>query len=94
MERLDILNHSNDGFHIASEDLKLRGPGDLFGIRQSGAFAFRIGDIYSDASLLKQAADAVERILREDPGLILPENLPLREHFERIATESVDFRSI
>ena len=45
MKRLNILNQSNDGFHIASEDLKLRGPGDLFGIRQSGLLEFRIGDV-------------------------------------------------
>ena len=43
MERLDILNRSNDGFYIASEDLKLRGPGDIFGVRQSGDLEFRIG---------------------------------------------------
>lgn len=49
MQRLEILNQSNDGFKIASEDLKLRGPGDLFGIRQSGAMNFKIADIYQDA---------------------------------------------
>lgn len=62
MERLDILNRSNDGFFIASEDLKLRGPGDLFGIRQSGEFAFRMGDIYTDAEILKQASQAVDSV--------------------------------
>ncbi len=46
MERLDILNRSNDGFYIASEDLKLRGPGDIFGVRQSGDLEFRIGDVF------------------------------------------------
>ena len=45
MERLNILNTSNDGFKIAEEDMKLRGPGDVFGIRQSGDMAFNIGDI-------------------------------------------------
>ncbi len=59
-ERLEILNRSNDGFYIASEDLRLRGPGDLFGIRQSGEMQFRLGDIYQDAALLKRAADCVE----------------------------------
>lgn len=60
-ERLSILNHSNDGFYIAGEDLKLRGPGDLFGIRQSGDLQFKLGDIYNDASVLKSAAECVER---------------------------------
>lgn len=58
-ERLEILNKSNDGFEIANWDLKLRGPGDFFGIRQSGDMDFKIGDIYSDAVTLKEAADAV-----------------------------------
>lgn len=59
-ERLDILNHSNDGFKIASEDLKLRGPGDLFGIRQSGLMDFRLGDVYQDASILQMANEAAD----------------------------------
>lgn len=54
-KRLKILNESNDGFYIAGEDLKLRGPGDLFGIRQSGLMEFKIGDIYNDAGILKNA---------------------------------------
>ncbi len=59
-ERLEILNHSNDGFYIAGEDLKLRGPGDFFGIRQSGELQFHLGDIYNDSAILKQASDCVE----------------------------------
>ena len=61
-ERLEILNHSNNGFEIANEDLKLRGPGDFFGVRQSGDMEFKLGDIYRDASILKTAADMVNRI--------------------------------
>ncbi|MCD8120323.1 MAG: ATP-dependent DNA helicase RecG [Lachnospiraceae bacterium] len=60
LERLDILNRSNDGFYIAEQDLKLRGPGDFFGVRQSGDFAFRIGDIYTDAALLSAASEAAK----------------------------------
>lgn len=66
-KRLDILNHSNDGFEIASEDLKLRGPGDLFGIRQSGLMDFKIGDIYQDAAILQMANEAADWILEEYP---------------------------
>lgn len=61
-QRLEILNKSNDGFFIASEDLKLRGPGDFFGVRQSGDFEFKIGDIMNDANVLKDAAQAVDSI--------------------------------
>lgn len=66
LERLNILCKSNDGFLIANEDLKLRGPGDFFGVRQSGDFEFRLGDIMNDANILKQASEAVELILDEE----------------------------
>ena len=67
-KRLDILNHSNDGFYIAGEDLKLRGPGDLFGIRQSGLMEFKLGDIFQDAGILQMAAEAASsEEIREFP---------------------------
>lgn len=94
MERLSILNHSNDGFYIASQDLKLRGPGDLFGVAQSGDFRFRIGDIYTDASILQAADRAVDEILTKDPNLISPENQRLSVHLENHRMDSVDFRTI
>ena len=60
MERLNILNKSNDGFKIAEEDMKLRGPGDVFGIRQSGEMAFNLGDIIGDADILKITSETVK----------------------------------
>ena len=66
-KRLEILNKSNDGFYIANEDLRLRGPGDLFGIRQSGELAFRIGDVFQDAAILQEANDAANDTL-QDPS--------------------------
>ena len=60
------MNKSNDGFYIAGEDLKLRGPGDLFGIRQSGDISFKIGDIFNDASVLKKANDAAKEITEKE----------------------------
>ena len=77
MDRLEILNHSNDGFYIANEDLKLRGPGDLLGIRQSGSLEFKIGDIFSDATTLTDAAEAVSILLQQDPNLRMEENKEL-----------------
>lgn len=68
-ERLGILNKSNDGFKIASEDLKLRGPGDFFGIRQSGDMQFALADIYQDAAVLQQASEEVTALLAQDPDL-------------------------
>jgi ATP-dependent DNA helicase RecG len=62
-KRLEILNKSNDGFYIANEDLKLRGPGDFFGIRQSGMMDFVLADIYQNADLLKMAGDSVKMLM-------------------------------
>lgn len=81
-KRLEILGKSNDGFYIAAEDLKLRGPGDLFGIRQSGLMEFRIGDIYNDANILKTASEAAAQLLALDPDLSLEQNRLLKEQLD------------
>ena len=88
-KRLEILNQSNDGFFIASEDLKLRGPGDFFGIRQSGELAFQLADIYQDADMLKAASDAVREILEADPDLLQEEHLRLHDEMEKFAKEQL-----
>ena len=80
--RLKILNESNDGFFIASEDLRLRGPGDFFGIRQSGEMNFRLADIYQDSEILKKASEAAAEIPSLDPDLNLPQFALLRERLE------------
>lgn len=74
-ERLEILNRSNDGFYIAEEDLKLRGPGDLFGIRQSGILDFKIGDIFQDAAILKEASDTAEELLEKSDKYLSKDTL-------------------
>lgn len=78
-DRLEILNKTNDGFKIAEEDLRLRGPGDFFGVRQSGDFDFGIADIYTDAKVLKSASEAAGEVLDKDPELELEENRYLAE---------------
>lgn len=78
-DRLEILNKTNDGFKIAEKDLKLRGPGDFFGVRQSGDFDFGIADIYTDAKVLKSASEAAGEVLDKDPELELEENRYLAE---------------
>ena len=86
--RLDIMNKSNDGFVIAEEDLKQRGPGDLFGVRQSGELNFRVGDIYHDSDLVKESAMDADRILNEDPEL---SSIQYRVLKDMIATKSANF---
>lgn len=81
-ERLEILNQSNDGFRIANSDLKMRGPGDFFGIRQSGELAFSLADIYQDADLLQKASLSVHEVLESDPDLEKEENRNLRRYMD------------
>ena len=94
MKRLKILNQSNDGFYIAEEDLKLRGPGDLFGIRQSGVMEFRIADIYQDAELLKKVSMSVDEMLEKDRDLTGEEHAKLKRYLTENTGNFVDFRSI
>ncbi|MCR5283794.1 MAG: ATP-dependent DNA helicase RecG [Lachnospiraceae bacterium] len=86
-ERLEILNHSNNGFEIAEKDLKLRGPGDLMGLEQSGSFSFRFADIYRDHQLLLDASADADELLAEDPGLSEPVHLGLKERLSRYQEE-------
>ena len=94
MERLKILNESNDGFYIAGKDLALRGPGDLFGIRQSGDLQFALGDIYRDAAILQRASEWADSVLAEDAALDGEEYAALKRTLNQQGTNEVDFRSI
>ena len=94
MERLQVLNKSNDGFSIAEEDLKLRGPGDLFGFRQSGAMEFRIADIYQDSDMLKKISVTVDRLLAKDKELSQAGHAMLKRYLEENAGNFIDFRTI
>lgn len=80
-ERLQVLCNSNDGFKIANEDLKLRGPGDFFGVRQSGDYEFRMGDILNDADVLKQAADSYKMLMEGE--------LPITEKEKKVLEDDV-----
>jgi len=88
-KRLESLNKSNDGFYIASEDLKLRGPGDFFGVRQSGDLAFDIGDIYQDAKELQQASESVKDILETDPELVFEAHTSLKRQMHKFMEEQM-----
>ena len=88
--RLKVLTQTNDGFKIAEEDLKLRGPGDFFGQRQHGLPALRVADLETDTRVLKEAQDAATEILTADPGLTEPEHRPLLEKVRRLFEEDPD----
>ncbi len=76
-ERLDVICQSNDGFAIAEADLKLRGPGDIAGTRQSGAYEFKAANLVEDQAILRTARMVAEDILTKDPALKLPEHAGL-----------------
>ena len=90
MERLDILNKSNDGFYIASEDLKLRGPGDIFGMRQSGDMEFRLADIFTDANILKSVSEEADALLLADPELNEADHMELKKRLQAYVNHSYE----
>jgi len=81
-KRLEILNRSNDGFYIANEDLKLRGPGDFFGVRQSGMMDFVMADIYQNSDILKMAANSIELLEQEGFSFQNLQNERLKKQLE------------
>jgi len=89
-ERLEIMRETNDGFKIAEEDLKLRGPGDFFGSRQHGLPEMRIANFASDMAILKSAQSAAEELLNADPQLNSPENRKLAEQIMRLFEINAD----
>ena len=88
--RLKVLVDTADGFRIAEEDLKLRGPGDFFGRRQHGLPALRMADLNTDTRVLKEARDAAASLLSADPDLSRPEHRPLLEKVRRLFEENSD----
>lgn len=91
-KRLEILNHSNDGFYIANEDLKLRGPGDMLGVIQSGEFSFRFADIYDDSEMLMQASADVKELLASDRLLEKPEHAWMKQQLSGMLKK--DYRKV
>jgi ATP-dependent DNA helicase RecG len=77
VERLRIMKESTDGFLISERDMRLRGPGEFLGVRQSGFLSFRIADLGVHGELLLDAREAAARLLGEDPGLLAPEHVAI-----------------
>lgn len=90
-ERAAIMEKSNDGFFIAEEDLKLRGPGEIFGTRQHGLPDLRMADLVRHVKVLKAAGEEAKRIANEDPFLESDEYAPLMEKITNIFGEDITF---
>ena len=87
-ERLRALAATNDGFKIAEEDLKLRGPGDFFGKRQHGLPQLKVADFAADVALLKEAKAAAEKVVAVDPTLDKPEHRLLKARVRQMFEEN------
>ena len=79
-----MIKKNTDGFKIAEEDMRLRGPGDFLGKRQHGLPELKIADLFADAAVLKAAEISASEILREDKDLSNPENSALKEEIEAL----------
>jgi ATP-dependent DNA helicase RecG len=89
-----ILTATDDGFRIAEEDLRLRGPGEFYGVRQHGVPEFHLADPFADWPLLERAHQEAERIIAEDPFLERPEYRPLRQEIERRFGRYLEFGEV
>lgn len=89
-ERLRVMEKTEDGFVIAEEDLKIRGPGEFLGKRQSGLPGFRVGHILRDAALLSLARDEAQKVLEHDPELTAPEHAEIRRMVESRWREKIE----
>ena len=85
---------TNDGFRIAEVDMKLRGPGEMEGTRQSGHLNFKIADIQQDLPILEEARKSAAQILEQDPELHSPENAGLRHHISQSKNGKEDWSKI
>ena len=82
-ERIQTMCATNDGFRIAEADLRLRGPGDIQGLQQSGMLELKLADIVEDEPMVKATRDEVRRILESDPQLALPDHYMLKKHIQQ-----------
>jgi ATP-dependent DNA helicase RecG len=89
VQRLDVMVRTTDGFEIAEEDLRLRGPGEFHGTKQSGLLKLRIANIIGDAEILKEAREEAFRLVEADPALSLPEHRLLADYLRRHFTDLV-----
>jgi len=92
--RIETMVKTNNGFEIAETDLKLRGPGDLMGTQQSGALDLLIADLGKDGEILKQAREAAQQILEQDPQLDKSENRAIRQQVDSIKKSAVNWSRI
>jgi ATP-dependent DNA helicase RecG len=82
-QRMSIMVQTNDGFLIAEEDLKMRGPGDIYGTKQSGVMDFKIADIVNDTAIVEETRAEAMNILNEDPNLLKIEHVIIKQYLSQ-----------
>lgn len=87
-KRIQIMCSTTDGFKIAEEDLAMRGPGDMYGTRQSGALKFKLADIVADSGILEETREAAKQLLAIDPSLAHPAHQLLRYELSQQSQQS------
>ena len=92
--RLATMETTNDGFQIADEDLKLRGPGDFFGLRQSGFIQYKIANMITDGSIIRQARKAAFTMVETDPDLCHDQHAGIKERFQLDYRDKLDMVKI
>jgi ATP-dependent DNA helicase RecG len=93
-QRLSAMVNTNDGFEIANIDLRLRGPGDIQGTRQSGMLDFKIADLVKDEKIVSYTRRLAQELLQTDPELSQPQNLPIKKFLDQMLKEYVYYGMI
>lgn len=88
MKRINIMVSTTDGFKIAEEDLAMRGPGDMYGTKQSGVMKFKLADIVADAAILEETRQAAMALLAQDPRLDMPQHQSIKNTLRNHASQS------
>ncbi|MFH1320182.1 MAG: ATP-dependent DNA helicase RecG [Bacteroidota bacterium] len=92
--RMQTMVRTTDGFEIAEVDMKIRGPGDIEGTRQSGILDLKIADLVKDGQILQSARNIAIKLLEHDPDLQLPENIPVARHLADLKKDRKDWSRI
>jgi ATP-dependent DNA helicase RecG len=91
LQRLEVVASTTDGFILAQEDMRIRGTGELMGLKQTGRVVMKIADLTKDTDIVERSFQFTERLLDDDPQLRSPELQPVRAEFLRLYSDAESF---